>query len=80
MNGYLLYVFNDQWPFCLVATAKLKQEIGKTLAGKEDPVKLVFCFFVVVFFSFVFLLLLLFCFFVVVFFFRKTCFSLNIIF
>ena len=58
MNGYLLYVFNDQWPFCLVATAKLKQEIGKTPAGKEDPVKLVFCFFVVV----VFFL----CFFVVV--------------
>ena len=35
MNVYLVYVFNDLWLFCLVAKAKLKQEICKAPAGKE---------------------------------------------
>ena len=36
---YQVYVLNDQWQFCLVAMAKLKQEICKAPEQKEDPVK-----------------------------------------
>ena len=39
MIVYPVYVFNDQWPFSLVALAKIKQEIFKAPAGIDDPDK-----------------------------------------
>ena len=35
MIVYPVYVFYDQWPFCLVVMAKLKQETCKAPARKE---------------------------------------------